>query len=576
MDRRELLARSAAIAALSISGAGCATAASATYVKPGDAGWPSESDWASLNTQTDGALLPGASPALDSADAKALIENPIYLGDQPGLTEISGWVDHWQFQPSAYVMRAKNAADVAAALRFARAHNVRVAVKGGGHSYLGGSNAPDSLLIWTRAMDAIEMHDAFVPQGSSAPAVHAVSVGAGCFWGRVYDAVTTNGGRYVQGGGCTTVGVAGHVQGGGFGSFSKGFGLAAASLLEAEIVTADGQVRIVNEARESDLYWALKGGGGGTFGVVTRLTLKTHELPRYFGTAEFSVQASSDEALRRVAAKFIETYAANLHNEHWGEQARLTQHNQLMVRMNFQGIDQDTARAAFKDFSDFLAAHPSDYTLTEPTVILHLPARHMWNRSFFEQFAPSAIIADHRPGASARDYWWKGDGDQASASIAGYTSTWLPASLLEPANQAKLVDAWFNASRHWPSAFHFNKGLAGASAETIAASRACAMNPEVLDAFALAIIASEGPCLYPGLPAPDPAEWRERAAKIGAAMQALKAFAPNAGCYISECDYVNENWRRDFWGEHWQRLDAIKRRYDPDRVFIVHHGVGDA
>ena len=78
-----------------------------------------------------------------------------------------------------------------------------------------------------------------------------------------YQAVTTGAGRYVQGGGCTTVGVAGLVQGGGFGSYSKTYGIACAGLLEAEIVTADGKVRIVNAAQEPDLYWALKGGGGG-------------------------------------------------------------------------------------------------------------------------------------------------------------------------------------------------------------------------------------------------------------------------------------------------------------------------
>ena len=70
----------------------------------------------------------------------------------------------------------------------------------------------------------------------------AVSVGAGAIWMDVYDAVTTRAGHYVQGGGCTTVGVAGLVQGGGFGSFSKGFGTAVANLLEAEVVTADGAV----------------------------------------------------------------------------------------------------------------------------------------------------------------------------------------------------------------------------------------------------------------------------------------------------------------------------------------------
>src|SRR6185437_4253820 len=137
---------------------------------------------------------------------------------------------------------------------------------------------------------------AFTPAGSTAAPVPAVSCGAGAMWMHAYRRVTVEGGRYVQGGGCTTVGVAGLVQGGGFGSYSKGFGLAAASLLQAEVVTADGHIRTVNANHDPDLFWALKGGGGGTFGVVTKLTLRTHDLPESFGAVNWTVRASSDAA----------------------------------------------------------------------------------------------------------------------------------------------------------------------------------------------------------------------------------------------------------------------------------------
>jgi FAD/FMN-containing dehydrogenase len=136
-------------------------------------------------------------------------------------------------------------------------------------------------------MNQVTLHDSFVGEGCAgrvAP-VPGVSAGAGAMWMDLYQAVTTEAGRYVQGGSCTTVGVAGLVQSGGFNSFSKRFGTAAAGLLEAEIVTADGQVRIANECKDPDLFWALKGGGGGTFGMVTRVTLRTHALPRFFGAA---------------------------------------------------------------------------------------------------------------------------------------------------------------------------------------------------------------------------------------------------------------------------------------------------
>ncbi|HLI03831.1 MAG TPA: FAD-dependent oxidoreductase, partial [Terracidiphilus sp.] len=270
MTRRELMGAGAALFSAGLEAA--RTPPAFERVRSGGAAWPGEDEWSALSGEVGGRLEPVRMPALDPAEAAKLLKNPFYLGDHPALTQSSGWIDAWRSEPSAYVVAVESASDVSAVVRFAAKHKLRLVVKGGGHSYLGASNAPDSLLIWTRRMNQIRLHDAFVPNGSKTDPVPAVSVGAGCIWLHVYDAVTTKAGRYVQGGGCTTVGVAGLVQGGGFGSFSKGFGMAAASLLEAEIVTADGQVRVVNEGRDPDLFWALKGGGGGTFGVVTRLT----------------------------------------------------------------------------------------------------------------------------------------------------------------------------------------------------------------------------------------------------------------------------------------------------------------
>lgn len=575
MKRRTLLAGSAALAGLALSG--CASlpgGARPARVRPGDPEWPSDEAWASLKSQVGGRLEPVRAPSLTLDEARTLLANPIYVGDQAGLTESSGYLDAWTSAPSAYVVRAKTAGDVAAAVRFARARRLRLVVRGGGHSYLGGSNAPDSLLIWMRDMEAIDLHDAFVPAGAKAAPVRAVSVGAGCLWGRVYDEVTTRSGRYVQGGGCTTVGVAGLVLGGGFGSFSKGFGLAAASLIEAEIVTADGEVRIVNAAREPDLFWALKGGGGGTFGVVTRLTLRTHDLPQMFGAVDFTVKAKSDAAFRRLLTRFIDHYEAMLFNPHWGEQVKAFVDNRFEVSMVFQGLDQAAAEAAWKPFADFVKASPEDFEIPEPLQVLSLPARNFWDADFFKSFAPNAIRQDKRPGARPRDFWWEGDGPQVGAFWHGYHSAWLPAGLLKVEARGGLVDAWFAASRLWSVSLHLNKGLAGSSAETLSRSRDTAMNPQVLSAFALAIIAGEGRTIFPPFAAPDLAQARTRADRIGRSMAALRACAPDAGNYLSECDYFNENWREHTWGEHWPRLSAIKKRYDPDDLFVVHHGVG--
>ena len=254
MERRVLLKGLAGLplAALVAAPALGGTVQPVRGVRPGEPGWPDPAAWAKLRTRVGGRLVKVTSPfaaCTPDPGSPACTElfqhlrDPFYIGDHVALTQTLGWTDAWTSQASAYAVLAQTSADVAAAVNFARNHRVRLVVKGGGHSYVGGSNAADSLLIWTRPnMGAVELHDRFVPRGAAGlvEPEPAVSVGAGAIWMDVYDAVTTRAGRYVQGGGCTTVGVAGLVQGGGFGSFSKGFGTAAANLLEAEVVTADG------------------------------------------------------------------------------------------------------------------------------------------------------------------------------------------------------------------------------------------------------------------------------------------------------------------------------------------------
>jgi hypothetical protein len=211
-------------------------------VRPGEPGWPSDESWDRLGREVGGRLIKVRSPlaacvgaSSDTACAQVLkeLKNPYYLGDEVGLTQSLGWIGAWTSEPSVYAVAAETTGDVVAAVNFARKNNLRLVVKGGGHSYQGTSNAADSLLIWTRHMNAVVLHDAFVGAGCEGRAEPqaAASIEAGAIWGHVYNEVTTKSGRYVQGGGCTTVGVAGIILGGGFGSFSKAYGTAAASLL---------------------------------------------------------------------------------------------------------------------------------------------------------------------------------------------------------------------------------------------------------------------------------------------------------------------------------------------------------
>lgn len=591
MVRRRNLLKSAALLALAGTTVGLPQLAlgrlPARRVRPSDAAWPSADEWEQLGRALTGDLVRPSPLTLDCAgvpvgdSCRALLhhlQNPYFIGDQPSGTQVSGWLDAWEPALSVYAVACRTATDVVAAINFARRHNLRLVVKGGGHSYQGTSNAPDSLLIWTRPMNAITLHDHFVGEGCAGyeqPAP-AVTVGSGALWMDVYDAVTTRGGRYVQGGGCATVGVAGLVQSGGFGSFSKCFGTAASSLLEAEVVTADGQVRKANSRSYAELFWALKGGGGGSWGVVTKLTLRTHELPDYFGAAFATIQASSDASFRRLIGRFVEFYARYLCNPHWGESISIREGNVLDISMTSQGLDSEAAGRLWKPFFDWVRASPQDFTFTDEPGTVSRGAREWWDMEARRRRGSTSVIFDDRPGAPATHAWWSGDEEQVGAFLHGYDSAWLPATLLREANRARLADALFAGSRHMAIELHFNKGLAGAPVEVAAATLATATNPAVVDAFALAIVATGGAPRYAGLsgPSSDNAGAHESARKVDRAMAALFEIAPSPGSYVSESNYFNPRWQDAYWGSNYPRLRVIKRRFDPAGLFFVHHGVG--
>lgn len=552
-------------------------------VRPGQAGWPSAGAWNRLRRRVGDRLLQPASPFLDGPESAAYrvalsrLDNPFALGDDPALTQTSGWFDAWRSRGSAYAVVAETSADVIAAVKFARRHGLRLVVKGGGHSYQGTSQSADSLLVWTRRMNRVTVHEAFVADGcdDTNTAMPAATIQAGALWIDAYHAVTTVGGRYVQGGGCTSVGVAGLVQSGGFGSFSKRFGSVAANLLQARVVTADGVERTVNACRDPELFWAIKGGGGGNLGVVTEVTLRTFELPEWFGAVFGRIQADSDEALRSLVAKAMSFYRDALFNPNWGEQMSLRGGNSLQLSMLFQGIDKAEAQRVWAPFVAWVEAQPG-CRFTEPLTVQAVPARHFWDLEFLNRHAPGVMVADDRPEAPVHYGVWAGDRGQIGWFIHAYQSAWLPQSLLAADHQADLVDALVNACRHWDVELHFNKGLAGGDTEAIARSHATATHPQMTDAFALAICAASGAPAFPGMPdsGPDAASIRRRAGSVGQAMSALRRVAPDAGSYVSESDFFLADWQQGFWGANYPRLAQAKRRYDPETLFFTHHGVG--
>ncbi len=549
---------------------------------PGQACWPSEIQWNTFAESLSGDLVQPKTPlsvcdgGRSSQACQTMLQkvkNPFYLQSYPGNNESQGWENAWKNQASAYAVEVANTDDVVKSVNFARDNNLRLVIKGAGHDYLGRSNAPDSLLVWTHNMRDISYNENFKPQNCTVEKekISAVTVSAGSRWIEAYTEVTTKHQRYVQGGGCTTVGAAGGFpQGGGFGSWSKAFGTGAGGIVEAEIVTADGKTLIANACQNQDLFWAIKGGGGGTFGIVTHLTLRTHPLPNYFGILKGKITAKETTDYQLLIEKFLTFYHKHLNNQNWGEQFSFKPDNTMNIFMVSQGLSTEQAQKVWKPFVDWVATQNG---ITFESEYIDIPPNKVWDYSFWEKNYPELVVKNTGPNARPGEYWWAPNSGEVFSYWYTYQSWWLPVSLFSRDEIQRTAATFYQASRLAPVSIQINKGLAGASDEAIQLAKNTSMHPAVFSAGALVIMSySTNQPQFPGMK--NDVTIQQKVTNINTAMSLIQAMAPDAGSYANEADYFQGNWQKTFWGENYQRLLEIKNKYDPNGLFYCHHCVG--
>ena len=257
MDRRQFIAAAGSATALGLSGCGGSGGSSAPPPPPAGP------NWASLAALMQGTvLLPGAA----GFSLAAPVFNIVYDGTLPQA-----------------LVRCASASDVTLALAFASANKLALTVRSGGHGYTGNSTTTGMVI------DVGPMNSITIGAGTA-------TIGAGAKLVDVYDQLA-NQGVCIPSGSCPTIGIAGITQGGGIGVVDRAYGLTCDSLVSAQVVLADGSVVTCDASTHADLFWALRGGGGGNFGIVTSLTFNT------FATSDLT-SFSADFAWADAASVF--------------------------------------------------------------------------------------------------------------------------------------------------------------------------------------------------------------------------------------------------------------------------------
>lgn len=220
----------------------------------------------------------------------------IHKKDAPGYESLRGGFNKRIQKFPRLIIQCKNTQGVAEAVKYANENKLQVSVKSGGHCFEGFSSNNDGLVINLSSMNAIEWLEDF-----------KIKIQPGCTLSELYNEILPKG-RIIPAGSCGGVGVGGLTLGGGYGFFSRNYGLTCDNLLEFTLV--DGKGNIHSSKDNPDLLWACKGGGNGNFAVITELIFKTYDAPAHFTSHRFKALNVDAARVQTILEKWFQLTAA--------------------------------------------------------------------------------------------------------------------------------------------------------------------------------------------------------------------------------------------------------------------------
>ncbi|KAJ5663656.1 hypothetical protein N7507_004387 [Penicillium longicatenatum] len=441
-----------------------------------------------------------------------------------------------------YAVNISSADDVSQALRFAQKHNIRVVIKNTGHDYLGKSTGKGSLSLWTHNMKYM----GFLNYSSMEYTGPAMKMGAGVQAFEAYTAAASHGLRIV-GGSCATVGLSGgYLQGVGHSLLSSMYGMAADQVLEWEVVTATGKHLIASPTKNKDLYWALSGGGGGTYGVAISVTVKAFKDGIVGGAyLEINKTGITDEKFWKGVEEFF-TWVPNMVDSGSTALFSLSNTSFVVIPLTAPGKSEDEMKDLLQPFLSKI----NDLGVPITTSITSFP-------TYLEHF-------DHYLGPLPYGLPLINIVD---VSIGGRL---IPRRVLENAtSNLDFVDALKLSVQ--PGGGYQTGGIALNAAHSVAGNKPSSNSvfPSWRDSI-VTILAF--------------APWDFKAS-LGSnlagdeylnqvTVPALTAVAPHSGAYLNEANLQQEHWQSAFYGTNYDRLRSIKKMYDPKDLFFANTAVG--
>ena len=429
-----------------------------------------------------------------------------------------------------YAVDASGPADVQKAIAFAASKNIRLVIRNTGHDYLGRSTGAGSLAVWTHHLKDITHVPAYKGSGYNGP---AFKIGAGV-QGFELMAASRDKGLVVVGGECPTVGVAGgYTQGGGHSAISTSFGLAADNVLNWEVVTASGKLVNANPKENSDLYWALNGGGGSTYGIVVGMTVKAHKEAVFGGV---SLSFFTTDNAQDVFYDAIQAF-----------------HEELPAM-----VDAGAMVVHYFTSSFFMISPLNAYNKTEVEVKAMLAP-------FVARLDSKGVnyTAEYSEFDTYYEHYDKYFGPlplgNIQVGIAQYGTRLIPRSVVS------------NITETWKAVVE--KGVTWIGVGTDVKSFGSQQTTSVHPAWRKAIVHATLT-----LPWNFTAPWSEAFAvqekMTNEIVPLVEAATPGSGSYVNEADFRQPNFADTFWGENYGKLLNIKKKWDPSGLFYATVGVG--